>query len=219
MQKLFRFLSFAALITSLASCGGGGTTAGTGGSGIGGTGVTLVRGNVATVTAALEREGREGYARMLARVAELVSSEAIAQAGSVSGIQVSGGGKQDVTDDLGRFELVDVAPDANFILTLVLTDGQRIDFGIGSVPDMSAVEVRNIVVNTTQGEAKPASVEVRDNSDDDSGDNESADDGDSVDDNSEAPDDDSTSPDEPDSDSTDEVEPPESEDGDSTGSI
>jgi hypothetical protein len=152
-----------------------------GGSGIGGTGITLVRGNVATVTASLPNFDRGGRVRMLALVAALVSREAIAQSGEVSGIQVSGGGKSDVTDDLGRFELVDVAPSSNFVMLLVLPDGQRIDLAIGAVPKKSAVEVRNIVINSSQGSAAPSSVEVRDNSGDDSVDDDSVDD-DSTDD-------------------------------------
>ena len=148
---------------------------------------------------------------MLALVAEFVSGTAIAKAGGVAGIRVSGGGKEDVTDDLGRFDLVDVDPSANFVLTLVLESGQRIDFGIGAVPDMSLVEVNNIVVDSTRGSAQPSSIEVRDNSDDDSaGDGESADDADSTDDVSQAEDDDSQADDDT---SAGDEEDPDSTDG------
>jgi|GEM_PF-2908548 len=176
LHKILCVIAFALL---LSSCGGGsGTTAGVGGSGIGGTGITLVRGNVATVVASLEKEGGSGYARMVARMASLVSSEAIAQSGSVNGIKVFGGEKQDVTDDQGRFDLIDVTPSANFIITLILVDGQRVDFSIGAVPDKAAVQVNNIVVDARQGNAKPSSVELEDNSaDGDSGDNGSVDEG------------------------------------------
>lgn len=217
-----KILSISALMWVLSSCGGGGTTAGVGGSGIGGTGVTLVRGNVVTVTAALDLDRKgDGYARMLARIADLISREAVAQAGGVSGIRVSGGGKQDITDDLGRFDLIDVTPSSNFIITLVLSDGQRVDFSIGAVPDMAAVRVDNIVIDSGEGSAQPSSVEVKDNSDDDTEDGKSTGDSNSTDDTSSPQDDNSTGidepdehdepdePDEPDSNSTDEVEPPE----------
>lgn len=161
------FLRIVALISvlSLFSCGGGsGVTAGASGSGIGGTGVTLVRGNVATVVAALERGG--GRVRMLAGLIDVLSSPAIAESGSVFDIMVSGGGQSDATDELGRFELIGVRPSPNFVLTFAFSDGQRINLAIGSVPELVVVDVSNIVIDTQEGSATPSSIETRNNSDD-----------------------------------------------------
>jgi hypothetical protein len=203
-DKILSVFALASTLT-LVSCGGGsGVTAGVGGSGIGGTGVTLVRGNVATVVAALEGGAR---VRILAGVIDLISRPVIAQSGSVEGIMVSGGGQADVTDELGRFELIGVTPSPDFVLTLVVTNGQPANLGIGSVAENSAVQVNNIVVDARQGSATSSSVDVKDNSGSSSDDSDSSDNG--------AEDGDSIQGDPEDGDSQSEPEDP--EDGDSSG--
>ena len=188
--RIFALISTLVSALAVVSCGGGsGVTAGVGGSGIGGTGITLVRGNVATVVAVLENSAR---VRMLAGIIDLFSRSAIAQPGEVDGIVVSGGGQTDVTDEQGRFELIEVTPSSNFVITLTLQDGQVINLGIGSVPPSSAVQVNNIVVDARQGNASPSSVEVEDNSSS-SGDDNSDDDSGSGSSGSGGSDDDSTS--------------------------
>jgi len=151
-----------AYILFLTACGGG-TTAGIGGSGIGGTGITTasVNGNVVQVTASLIDPSNTGNeARMLASIVEYLNQAANAQTGGVPGIVVKGGGQQSVTDQFGRFKLPGVLPSNNFLLQLILPNGQSFGLPVGNVPAGTIVEVKNIVINTSQNEAAPAEIEV-----------------------------------------------------------
>jgi len=176
MKTFKKFTIYAAVIAILwllTSCGGSSTS---GGSGIGGTGITSVRGNVVSVVAQLRFPVSDQlHARLLAAVLDFISTPVIAQS-SVSGIRVNGGGQAAITDETGRFALDDVAPDRNFLITLTLSSGQAISLGIGSVPEGALVQVNNIVIDTTQGSAAPDSIEVEefddDSKDDDSVDND-----------------------------------------------
>ena len=174
LEKFLRIVALTSALSLMSCSGGSGVTAGAGGSGIGGTGVTLVRGNVATVVAALESTEQ---VRMVAGLIDLLNPPAIAQSGSVANILIFGGGQSDTTDELGRFELIEVTPSPNFALTFTFSDGEQINLVIGSVPELAAVEVNNIVVDKRQGNASPSSVEVKDNSG--SSDDDGSDDGES----------------------------------------
>lgn len=146
----------------LTSCGGGGTTAGAGGSGIGGTGITAtVNGNVAQVVAQSPSPNQGPLSvRMLALVVDLFAARVNAQTGGVGGIGVRGGGQQTVTDAAGRFNLSNVTPSDNFQIVLTLPDAQQIGFNIGPVPAGSTVQVSNIVVYRSQNTARPSAVDV-----------------------------------------------------------
>ena len=146
---------------ALSSCGGGSDTitAGAGGSGIGGTGVTLVRGNVATVVAAISPINSTNKTRMFARMLDLISRPAIAQSSEVNGIVVSGGGKQDVTDNMGRFALSGVVPSDSFQLIFTLKDGRQAKMTIGPVLKGATVEVKNVVVNAQKGNASSPNIQ------------------------------------------------------------
>jgi len=154
----------------LASCGGGGITAGVGGSGIGGTGITAttVNGNVVQVVASLVDPDRPAATRMLALAADLVVASLHAQTSGVANIRVSGGGQESITDQQGKFSLKGVTPNPSFVLSLMLPDGQSIILGIGNVPAGATVQVNNIIVNKTQNNATPSNVEVETHSSDDS---------------------------------------------------
>ncbi len=172
----FRLLVLAAAVAFLTSCGGGGTTAGAGGSGIGGTGITAtVNGNVVQVVAkgATPDSGHMSV-RMLAAVMNFLAERVNAQSGGVEGIRVQGGGREAVTDSMGRFTLNEVPPSEDFQMVLTLQDTQRVVFSIGQVPAGSTVNVSNIVVNKSRGDATPSSVEVE--LDDDASSNGDADD-------------------------------------------
>ncbi len=157
-----RFVILTAAIAFLTSCGGGGTTAGAGGSGIGGTGITAtVNGNVAQVVAQGPSSNTGGLpVRVLAAIADLLAARVNAQTGGVGGIGVQGGGQQTVTDSAGRFNLPNVTPSDNFQIVLILPDTQQIGFNIGQVPAGSTVQVSNIVVNKSQNVARPSAVNV-----------------------------------------------------------
>ncbi len=158
-----RLAVLTAAIVFLTSCGGGGTTAGAGGSGIGGTGITAtVNGNVAQVVAQGPSPDQGGLpVRMLAAIVDLLAARVNAQTGGVGGIGVQGGGQQTVTDSTGRFNLPNVTPSNNFQIVLTLLDNQQIGFNIGPVPAGSAVQVSNIVVNKSQNTARPSAVDVK----------------------------------------------------------
>lgn len=157
-----RLAAVIAAIVFLTSCGGGGTTAGAGGSGIGGTGITAtVNGNVAQVVAQGPSPNQSGITvRMLAAIVDLLAAQVNAQTSGVGGIAVQGGGQQTVTDSAGRFSLPNVTPSDNFLILLTLQDNQQIGLNIGPVPAGSAVQVDNIVVNKSQNSARPSSVNV-----------------------------------------------------------
>ncbi len=138
-------------ILVISACGGG-TTAGVGGTGIGGTGISLatVNGNVAQVTASAMDPLNTGHqAQMLATHIELLHKTASAQTGGVTRIVVKGGGQRSTTDQFGRFNLPGVLPSNNFLLQLILPNGQSFSLPVGNVPAGTIVEVKNIVINTS----------------------------------------------------------------------
>ncbi len=148
------------LTVVLSSCGGGSNTSGAGGSGIGGTGITTVTGNVSQVIAEAPQEDQALARRMLAGAVEWLAAPVNAQSARLGGIQVFAGGQVTTTEEDGSFVLEDVAPSDNFVLNFVFEDNQTIALPIGAVPPGSRVEVRNVVVDTTQGIATPEEVEI-----------------------------------------------------------
>lgn len=157
-----RFLNaFIVILTiALSSCGGGTHTAGAGGSGIGGTGITTVTGNVSQVVARAPQGDQTLARRVLAGAVRWVSAPANAQAFQLGGIQVFGGGRMTTTDDSGNFVLEDVAPSDNFVLSFVFEDNETITLPIGAVPAGSRARVHDIVVDVEQGFATPSRVEI-----------------------------------------------------------
>jgi hypothetical protein len=157
-----RLTVLTAALVFLTSCGGGTTTAGAGGSGIGGTGITAtVNGNVAQVVAQGPSPDQGGLpVRMLAAIIDLFAARVNAQTGGVGGIGVQGGNQQTVTDSMGRFSLPNATPSDNFQIVLTFPDAQQIGFNIGSVPPGSTVQVSNIVVNKSRNTARPSAVNV-----------------------------------------------------------
>ncbi|MDZ7839940.1 MAG: hypothetical protein U5R46_03835 [Gammaproteobacteria bacterium] len=184
MQPTTRSLCLGPLILILAlalsSCGGGsGTTAGVGGSGVGGTGITTVTGNVSQVVAA-GPANQTLTRKLLAGTVDWLATPVNAQSGSLAGIQVIGGGRVTTTNDSGEFILEDVTPSDNFVLRFVLPDEDPILLPIGSVPDGARIRVINILVDTGQGFATAGGIEIQDSggSADDDSDDLSDDDGD-----------------------------------------
>lgn len=177
----YALLMTAALIT-LSSCGGGGsTTVGIGGSGIGGTGITKVRGNITSIgRASIGSNEINFHILNVAYANDAIDLTVVAQASS--GIIVSGGGRSTLTDSTGQFTLNDVDPSDNFLLTLVLQSSQQIIVNIGTVSAGKIVTVNDIVVSASQGTAKPTSIDVKDNDEDDDGSNDDDKDDDDKDD-------------------------------------
>lgn len=186
MQPTVRSLCLGPLILILAlalsSCGGGsGTTAGVGGSGVGGTGITTVTGNVSQVVAA-GPANQTLAGKMLADTVDWLAAPVNAQSGSLADIQVIGGGQVATTNDSGEFILEGVTPSDNFVLRFVFPDEDPILLPIGSVPDGARIRVINILVDTGQGFATAGGIEIQedggsadDDSDDVSDDNDSDD--------------------------------------------
>lgn len=171
------------LALALSSCGGGSdTTAGVGGSGVGGTGITTVSGNVSQVVAA-GPANQTLARRLLFDTVDWLAAPVNANPDSLADIQVIGGGRVATTNDSGEFILEDVTPSDNFVLRFVIPEEDPILLPIGSVPDGARIRVINIVVDTGQGFATAGGIEVQENggttdddSDDVSDDNDSDDD-------------------------------------------
>lgn len=169
-----------ALTLVLTSCGGGTYTAGAGGSGIGGTGITTVTGNVSQVVAEAGQPGSLfAGSRTLAVLSRLAANAANAQSGSLAGIQVTGGGRTTTTDGAGGFHLEGVTPSDDFVLTFVVPTDGPITLPIGTVPAGALVRVDNVVLHTGQGTAAAGDVKVEPNepANEDTQGNSSGDDG------------------------------------------
>lgn len=158
VQFLFRFLAatlVAAVALGLASCGDSSTS---GGSGVGGTGITTVSGNVASVTASAAVPGDTRLA-WLDRVIEPAFAQSSGVPG-VGGITVSGGGASTVTDPTGNFTLQGVVPSDNLVITFEVPGVPPIGLELGAVPAGAAVEVANIVIDTSALTATPGGINV-----------------------------------------------------------
>lgn len=151
------------LAMALSSCGGGTHTAGAGGSGIGGTGITTVTGNVSQVVAQAPQDEQTLARRLFAGAMSWVSTPVNAESHQLGGIRVVGGGRMTTTDDSGHFVLEDVAPSDNFVLSFVFEENETITLPIGAVPPGSRARVNDIVVNVEQGFATPGDVEIEEN--------------------------------------------------------
>lgn len=188
MQPTIRSLCLGPIILVLAialsSCGGGsGTTAGVGGSGVGGTGITTVTGNVSQVVAAAPTN-QTLAGKLLADTVDWLAAPVNAQSGSLADIQVIGGGRVATTNDIGEFTLKDVKSSDNFVLRFVFPDEDQILLPIGSVPDGARVRVINILVDTGQGFATAGGIEIQEDGGSADDDSDDASDDDDSDDNS-----------------------------------
>ncbi len=147
----------------LSSCGGGTTTVGSGESGIGGTGITTVTGNVSQVIADGPDAEHAMVRRMIAGAVNWVAPPVNADLTLLGGIHVIGGGQFTTTDDSGNFVLEDVSPSNNFVLSFVFEDDETVALPIGTVPAGARVTVNDIVVDVDQGFATPGNVEIEEN--------------------------------------------------------
>ena len=160
-----------ALALLCVSCGGGGDVATGGGSGIGGTGISFVKGNVVSV----DGQTNAGQAKAL-----------FASTGIFEGVTVSGGGKSSPLNQFGGFELADVAPSENMVLTFDVSGSGSATLPVGMVGRGQTAIVTDITINTDSGNASSTSIsrsqtEVEDDDSEDF-DSEEDDDDDSVDD-------------------------------------
>ncbi len=208
MKHLLRnlFTMFIALL--LSSCGGGDSEVSSGGSsGFGGTGLTFVRGNIASVDGRTITSLDEDK-HPVQIVSNLLISPVLAQAIDAGSLRVTGGGKTSGVDQNGRFELVNVAPAENLVLSFILNNETVATLPVGSVATGEIVTVTNVRLDTSTGSAESEQIdkEVTELPDDVSEDDNSEDDI-SEDENSEDVDDD---------DSDDISEDGESEDDDSS---
>ena len=183
MKRIFHIknITFAILLTILSACSDGSSSSESG-SGIGGTGISYLRGNIADV--------RENDSTNKARfkisglntlnILRKAVPAAYAQTSSLSGIVVSGGGQVTKTDESGNFVLNNITPSDNFILTIRLPTGESIVASIGEISPSVEVTLVNIVVDPvnnqisigskTQIAAEPLSDDVsNDNSSDANG--------------------------------------------------
>ena len=140
------------------SCGGGVSSSG---SGIGGTGITLVQGNVSSIDGQFfVIIKQKGSHQAVAYLSDWIIPVSYAQAGTGS-LTVSGGGQSTHVNSSGGFELPGVTPSANFVLTFKSSGNDTIPLGIGEVLKGATVTVKNIVIDTTSSRAKPAEIDVK----------------------------------------------------------
>lgn len=154
LRLLFTALATAAALLLLASCGGSSTS---GGSGVGGTGITTVSGNVAQVTARAVVPGRQPATRLA--WLDLLVEPALAQAG-LAGVTISGGGLSTVTDQAGNFALQGVQPSEDFVLRFEVPGVAPITLELGTVGAGVTVEVVNVVLDTSSLTATPGAIDV-----------------------------------------------------------
>ncbi len=146
----------------LAACSNGSTVAG-GESGIGGTGISFVKGNVASTNRSTATSDKHHNTIIRLALNTLISN-AYAQTGSLSGIGVAGGGTTAVTDDRGDFILANVESSNQFIITFTFQNGASVKLNIGAVSEQTIVNVNNIEIDTTTGRASFESINRQDNS-------------------------------------------------------
>ena len=164
----------ACLTLMLASCGGssGGIAFSGGGSGIGGTGITFVKGNVLSIDGqTVTWAPNDPIQGTLAGWMILAS---FAQTIHPTDITVSGGNRSVQIGANGLFELAGVEPSNAFTLVFSLPDGTAIPLAIGQVPDGSTVTVVDIVLDTSSQTASSGGTVVEENEDDDSSDDNSS---------------------------------------------
>jgi len=163
-NPIVRFVHAGILVLALASCGGGLSTAGNGGSGVGGTGITRVSGNVVQVVASeQETSNREARGGLFVSLVRWISRGAIAQSTSLGGIRVSGGGQSTTTDTSGDFELLGVRPGDDFRLTFEAAGSRPIVLPVGEVSTGASVEIKDIVLDTLNGTAEAAEIRIQEN--------------------------------------------------------
>ncbi len=140
------------------SCGGGISSSG---SGIGGTGITLVQGNISSVDGQFLATIRSDDSQhTVAYYTQWIVPLSYAQSSSSGSLTVSGGGRSSSVNASGEFELAGVTPSANFVLTFEVSGNDSISLGIGEVLKGATVTVKNIKIDTTDSSARPAEVEV-----------------------------------------------------------
>ena len=145
------------------SCGGGADVASGGGSGIGGTGISFVKGNVVSVNG----QTNTGQAKAL-----------FASTGIFQGVMVSGGGKSSPLNQFGGFELANVTPSENLVLTFDVSGSGSAILPVGMIDPGQTAIITDIVINTNSGSASSSSITRRQTEveDDDSDDLDSEDD-------------------------------------------
>jgi hypothetical protein len=153
-----------------AACGGGSEVASGGGSGIGGTGISFVKGNVVSVNG----QTNAGQAKAL-----------FASTGIYAGVTVSGGGKTSTLNQFGGFELADVTPSENLVLVFNVEGSGNANLPVGLVGPGQTARVNDIKINTNSGDATASSItrSRTEPDDDDSEDFDSEDDDDDSEDN------------------------------------
>lgn len=149
-----------ALAILIAACGAGDTLSGGGESGLGGTGIGLVKGDIAAVETALDEKSSSHEESILFASFKLFIAQAYAQTGSLAGITISGGGQITTTNISGEFLLYDVEHSNNLTLLFTLPFGQMFELSIGPVMAGDAVVIRDVVLNERNGGVSFGSIET-----------------------------------------------------------
>ena len=160
----------------LVSCGGGSDIAsggGEGGTGLGGSGISYVRGNIlevdGVIIAAVNFQAPgvcspgsiclETYSfSITVSMMGLLIRDSFAQTVQLSDIVVSGGGKSTQPDRFGNFELAGVTPSDNFVLQFTVQGDPIASIQIGEVSANSSILVKNIRINSNARSANSDSI-------------------------------------------------------------
>lgn len=144
----------------ITSCGGGISSSGSG-SGIGGTGITLVSGNVSSINGQLfVHLAPESKSGKLIAISDWIIPASHAQVSSISSLIVSGGGQSVEVSPSGTFALPNVTPSDHFVLTFTVNGNQSIPMPIGQVQAGAAVIVKDIAIDTQKSQARPSEIDV-----------------------------------------------------------
>ena len=162
LALVIRSSLFIVLISLITSCGSPSSFSG-GESGIGGTGIALVKGNITDLNSVNSTQVSNENSAVIASLKILIS-DALAQSGSLQGIAVYGGGQSAITNRNGGFVLVDVMPSENFSLVFIVPGGQfPITLEVGEVSLAQVTNVMNIRIDSDADLASFESVEVTEN--------------------------------------------------------
>jgi hypothetical protein len=133
-----RHLLLAAALLLLAACGGdsGFVKTGSGESGVGGTGISLVKGNVTDIDGA-------GPGSM-----------------AFDDTSVSAGGRQSKLSPDGGFTLLDVPPADNLVLVFTDSEGKRVTLSLGPFPAGGTATVDDVDLDYSTGNATARNVEI-----------------------------------------------------------
>lgn len=152
MRAILRIILTLAVAVLVSSCGGqdGLVLSGSGESGIGGTGISYVKGNVS----AINGDGVSGSTS---------TDDTGYSKSSITGTTVSGGGRTAMVQQDGSFILDNVMPQAHMVLSFRNSEGMVSTLDIGNVGVGQVSLVSDISIDYISGKARARTIQVIEN--------------------------------------------------------